>query len=1010
MNFRQYASGGKHKYKRLTKVVRKLLRKEIRKQSCLRLVAIQSRAKDTKSIREHFSEEQLQSGLDIARDRKDLAGCRAIFYTNRDIRAFTSKAVLQGMFDIDWQRTKVHHPNLDDNAEDLFRSDNYVVKLKANQTNKPKYKELTGLWCEVQVQTVLNHAVSELSHDIIYKPKIEGEFGPQMLNEIREAVKVVDGGYIVPAGHMLSKIDSDFKRLREDKAVFDTNIITQISRAANQKDRLSSLESLREHVLPNFIDPLQEIPELLECLQHAWISADRSHTESCDYTASPNEDDILKDVLQAISAIYGEYLVFYPEQAYSILNHLYTNTRTDESHAELGDLADQLVRHDRWIWERYGSRMQVVYANKIYEDKHKHGISSIVIRIASKILGTEVDGVQRKINCIETSKASILYRGELAKARRKAIQCLINIHKESTESSTKKETQSVLLQGLAVPRIPGYDGAVIRMLINDFCFVLKNLSTPFDFDDCYALLRLERKIFFCWMSYRDTVGKLKANDKLEEATNRLSRKIENFSTLLNQNSGFVAYKLLIDSCPIFSFNWSTGKLELAENEKYRQNEQARLAEEIGSNYSDEWKIRLQTLISQISSDLARFQPLYEFFTVLGEKNPQILWEFLCKSDILPERAVSKFTVPLLRTDYEERVLGLMSQWAKDSKYCQEIAFTLHEYEGMDKCLVLSLLKSVSEQRDFETLSTLSSLSFRRFSEDKKFWKDELFVPALSFYICNGNFGWLDATSYLADGASMYDEFEDTEKNLALSALIRKPILCDDSMIILYALTSKEPERLLSFFRSRIQLSQELKGEGYEIVPDNIWRVQKVLRPHPKLLVTTILEWCKIYPHAQNDVVNGVLRKIYTIPTDNVVLVLKDTVATASKDTLLVIVNMLDGYLGDHRLLPVLRDMIASSNSDSEIENEVSGILYEFDGASEPIGVAKRFEEKIELLQEWRKDESKKVRDLALRLSKEFKNEAQLDRRHGEEEIAETQLEFGEFLNSPKIPEHKENEN
>ncbi len=926
MNFKQYTSGGKHKYKRLAKVVRKLLRKEIRKHSCLRLVAIQSRAKDTKSLRDHFSEEQLQSDLDIARDRKDLAGCRAIFYTNRDIRAFTSKAVLQGLFDIDWQRTKVHHPNLDDNAEDLFRSDNYVVKLKANQTSRPKYKELTGLWCEVQVQTVLNHAISELSHDIIYKPKIEGEFGLQVLNEIREAVKEVDGRHIVPAGHMLSKIDSDFRRLREDKAVYDTNIITQISKTANQKDRLSSLESLREHILPNFIDPLQEIPELLKYLQDAWISADRSYTEICDDKAPPNGDDILTDELQEISSIYGEYLIFYPEQGYSILKHLYTNTRTDESHAELSDLAEQLVRHDRWIWERYGPRMQVVYANKIYEDEHKLGISSIVIRIASKILGTEVDEAQQKINCIQRGKASILYRGELAKARRKAIQCLFNLHKGSTEISTKKETISVLSQGLVVPSVPGFDGAIIRMLINDFCFVLKNLANHFDFDDFYALLKLEKRIFFCWKSYCETVGKLIANDKLEEATNRLSRKIKNFSTLLNQDSGFVTYKLLIGFRPIFAFNWSTGKLKLAENEKYRQDERVRLADEISSNFSDEWKIRLQTLISQNSSDLARFQPLYEFFSVLGEKNPQILWEFLCKSDILPERAVSKFTVPLLRTDYEERVLELMSQWANDSKYCHEIAFTLCEYEGTDKCLVLSLLESVFEQRDFETLNTLSSLSFRRYSEDKKFWKDELFVPALSFYICNGDFGWLDATSYLADGASMYDEFEDTEKDLALSALTRKSILCDDSMIILYALTSKEPERLLSFFRSRIQLSQESKGEGYKIVPDNIWRVQKVLQPHPKLLVSTILEWCKIYPHVQDDVVNGVLRKIYTIPTDSVVVVLKDTVATASKDTLLVIVNMLGGYLGDHRLLPVLRDIIASSNCDAEIENEVSQVL------------------------------------------------------------------------------------
>jgi hypothetical protein len=51
----------------------------------------------------------------------------------------------------------------------LFISSNYVLTLKANRTSLPEYARFAGPRCEVQVQTTLNHAWSEMEHDIIYK-------------------------------------------------------------------------------------------------------------------------------------------------------------------------------------------------------------------------------------------------------------------------------------------------------------------------------------------------------------------------------------------------------------------------------------------------------------------------------------------------------------------------------------------------------------------------------------------------------------------------------------------------------------------------------------------------------------------------------------------------------------------------------------------------------------------------------------------------------------------------
>ena len=997
MNFEQYKTKGVGLYSRFSKVVKKRLTKEIRKQDDLQLMAVQNRGKDAISVRKHLSESQQQTNFDITTIRKDLAGCRLIFYTSRGVSAFINKGIMSEIFDIDWNRTKVHHPTPDLGENSLFQSNNYVVKLNENQHSCRNYADFKGLWCEVQVQSALNHVVSELSHDIMYKPMLGGKFGSKTKRDLAKQVETVTSCHIRPAGHMLSKIEGDFLRYKEDNAVYDLDVLSKISKAENNVERYSGLKTLYEHVLPHLTDPVQDLRNFPECLQNAWLSAERTHLETDDQANGLNESNLTVSVFKVISQIIRHYLIDYPKLAYGVLKFLYTNTRIDESHKELCELGELMASHDRWIWERYGPHMQVVYADEIYKEENIDSVAPIVIRIAEAILGTEVDGTERKIKSIEMSKGSVIYCGELARARRKAIRTLCDWHYGCTVNTAKKELLSTLLGGLAVPRVTGYGSEVIRMLNNDFCYLLRRLSTQCETDDLYGLLKLEEKLFFLWLSYGRTMDNLEINHKLEGSRSRLAGIIDSFVALLNQNPEFQTYKLLVGSSPIFKQNWEKGNIDIAENKLYRQSEQKRLAEGLVEDYSVEWKNRLRNLMSQISSDLARFQPLYNFLNILGQKCPQVLYEFLNDFDELrlPEQTISNLIVPLLRTDYADQVFVLMTKWAKASVHCEQIAFVLCESERIVKNLIKILIDSSLSRKDFRTLNTIASLSFKRFDDDKKFWKDEVFVPILSFYIENSDFGWIDATAYLADRESLYGDLDDSEAELALYGLLRRSVLCDDAMKILFALTSGNPIRLLSFFKNRVDQFIEHSGSSYEIFPDNIWRVQKVLLSSPELVVTTIVDWNKCYPASVSAKINSLLRKVYTNFTDDIAKVLKDMVSGGSKEILVIIIKMLRGYLGNTQLLPVLRDIIASSNCDQEIERGVAGVLSEYDGAFGEFGVRDRFIEKIKVIQSWLKDDNENVRNFADQLLHEYRNIAKSDQRWGEEWVAELELEYGE---------------
>ncbi|MGG9078594.1 hypothetical protein ACQ9A0_27000, partial [Escherichia coli] len=69
-----------------------------------------------------------------------------------------------------------------DDANALFISDNYVIRLKQNRADLPEYARFADLRCEVQVQTILNHAWAQMAHDTIYKKPIEKGFGTAFVN------------------------------------------------------------------------------------------------------------------------------------------------------------------------------------------------------------------------------------------------------------------------------------------------------------------------------------------------------------------------------------------------------------------------------------------------------------------------------------------------------------------------------------------------------------------------------------------------------------------------------------------------------------------------------------------------------------------------------------------------------------------------------------------------------------------------------------------------------------
>ena len=129
------------------KVKNILIENEIKYQS------ISSRVKSYDSLKNKLTENMINGICKNIRNINDLSGIRVIFYDEEELKKFES--ILYNEFNV-----KSYRP-----SKDIMKYDGTNVTV----TLKKELNKFNGLLCEVQLTTLLSHAMNEFGHNIIYK-------------------------------------------------------------------------------------------------------------------------------------------------------------------------------------------------------------------------------------------------------------------------------------------------------------------------------------------------------------------------------------------------------------------------------------------------------------------------------------------------------------------------------------------------------------------------------------------------------------------------------------------------------------------------------------------------------------------------------------------------------------------------------------------------------------------------------------------------------------------------
>jgi ppGpp synthetase/RelA/SpoT-type nucleotidyltranferase len=321
MKFEEYETDKVALYREFCGKVRDILEQVIR-DAGLRPQSLHCREKDPKRLKQRLEQIGSLGADNIEELRRDLAGVRVIFYTNTDVERFHSSGLMRENFEIEKGGIKIHHPTKE-NDENQYRGDHYTVRLKDDRTKLPEYARFKGLRCEVQVQTVLNHAWSETSHDIIYKNEPREGFGTRAMELIERRFQRIMTKYLLPAGYEFQRVQHDYERLQQGKALFDRDLLTRLDAAADNNERHEIISLLKQNVLPNYDDIGTIYPDVVAALVDAAKKARTTPVKPIETPFGDMRGHTAEDVEQLVVGTIADFKYADVILSFNALRELY---------------------------------------------------------------------------------------------------------------------------------------------------------------------------------------------------------------------------------------------------------------------------------------------------------------------------------------------------------------------------------------------------------------------------------------------------------------------------------------------------------------------------------------------------------------------------------------------------------------------------------------------------------------------------------------------------------------
>jgi ppGpp synthetase/RelA/SpoT-type nucleotidyltranferase len=732
MNFDTYEAEGHALYGALARFIRDQLERKLDATPALpHAQSIQYRRKAPDSLRAKLIQRGKLDSADIGAEIKDLAGVRLIFYGQDDVDGFVKAHVLPELFTVQWEETKVHYP-VEENDRKPYIAIHYIVSLNDAAVAQPELAKLAGLRCEIQIQTLLDHAFAETYHDMVYKAQESAGFGTAEQERLDQDMRRIRETYLKPAGYELDKVRRAHRRLMQGKALFDGNILKALDSAADNNVRHELLESVTNHVVPLY-DDIGAVYDDIRRSAVAAVKAARGAPAVTRKTAWGDlEGETAASVAQAALTLLDELRYVDVTGSLDALIELYADEPDAKVRGRIVEVAGHLAENNMEAWRQVGPGVQVYLVERLGKltDDELDPLQLLALTVWQTLLSPSVEGLTSKSDAVVLHKGTVTVSDALRQMRSQAIAGLVRLLDRAKTETQRLQSVNALQVATTGPSQSSYDGALAAIILEDMRAVSDALRARIKLFAYASLERIEEQVFYDYQY----AGELGASAKMScQAQAEAARAAAlAFRDALNGDEEFVRYKMLIGFQTVVAPQWDDPDFDFDQVEAYRREQIAGYQAAVTEDTFDVWRPLLARCAATDSNDGATFPLFGDFVREMARTKPSLA------PRLLAEPALVQFLPGILnglaqskdRDLYRKTFDGYLAR----GEPLASLAIHLQAQEEPRLNDAQAILKEAIARKDRSAIAQCLVLGMQNHAADPGVCVEQLVVPALCYAV------------------------------------------------------------------------------------------------------------------------------------------------------------------------------------------------------------------------------------------------------------------------------------
>jgi len=959
-------------YENFAKFVETIL-KNILKNNEIKHQIVNHRSKEMNSLQKKIINNKKLLELNSVIEIDDLAGCRVIFYIERDIERF--RYLIYKEFDVKKDNLKY--------SDTRFNGRLLVVQLNKNRHFLAKYDKFTSMKCEIQLTTVLYHAWSEISHGTIYKPPEElYNFDNQTFSLFEKRLSRVMKEHIKEAQYEFDFISYQLENLRKGKQVFGNNFLENTIHSKSNIELYGNLTLLHKYI-EEFGDKTPKEFHIIKIIKSALKKSKKQKIKPIKMANEYLEDFVYTEVAGVCLDILNELKYFYVEEVFDLLIKLSLVKETEIKKKSL-EILSHLSQYKINVLKKMGYYPQLLILGNIEKWNTEQLIERIesITEISEKLLSPSFEGITRKnYKTIAFQFGALKKDDNLKKIRNRTISMLKKFYAVVKDRKQKQIIVQALQTSTRLPDRGEYDNDMEDMVLGNTNEIIDYYISIIPDSNFEITQEIEEDIY--WLIQRIDKNKL---PRIKDLITLLSsiKEYEIFKTLV----GHYYYTFDIERLEPEKMNWK-------EKEARRKTKIQEFIYDISEENYEEWEQRMISIIKNYSfpEDQGEFLHFNFFLNELGKQKPEIAYNFLIEIDDKIEPFLANLIAGIWKSPLKPSVEDLVSKWVKEGKHLSECARVFDFVGEIDESLINENFNKAKEIENKDTQNKIFNNIVR--SIVKNYPKNKniknLFIKCIREMTKNKNCDWI------------YNEWNNRASILRSLTVIDVDAIFENLLIlpninhaeeVLTLIVEKYPKKIITFFYRRFLTQKKKKREdNYDAIPYELPLLNKPLSENAEIIIIEILTWFNKKDSLLHWKGSHLIKSIF--PTFNRILEKELIKLIKSKNVkkIRIVFNILDAYRGEAFLYNICKEIIKKYPQNKDYRYEIFRILSQIEGYSGEYGIVEELNKKKEEIQNWKEDENEAIQVFVKKYKAYLNKRILHEKKQADEDIELRKREF-----------------